>query len=92
MSKLDEAQDHIKANQDKLNGLMEDALERGEKLDTLEEKSEKLKQSGQAFEGKSRDVRFKMLCEKYKRYLMIFFALAALGGIIAIIVTQTKKD
>jgi vesicle-associated membrane protein 7 len=67
-------------------------LERGEKIELLVDKTDRLNQQAFKFERSSRSLKREMLWKKYRNYLLIFILLIIIAVFIAVMVCGLNFD
>jgi vesicle-associated membrane protein 7 len=80
----------VKAQIDSVKDVMVDnidrVLERGEKIELLVDKTDRLNQQAFKFEKSSRALKTSMYCKKIKMYLLIFFVVGLVALFVSIMI------
>lgn len=88
MNKSDQVQNEIDSVTEKMKTNIQSALDRGDKIDELDEKSQNVMAQADAFNKKSKEVR----CAMYKKWLMSILAMVLVAVVLGVIIYFATKD
>ena len=74
-----------------LKNNVEKVLERGDKLEDLQDRSEDLTASSIQFKTRSRDLRRKMCCQNFKMTCILIIVISAIIAVVILIILLTLK-
>lgn len=83
--KIQEVEMTIQENKEQVEEIIVNVLERGEKLEDIQDKAEDLKDAGEMFNKQTKKIKKKMWWQKAKPLVMVGVVILVIIGIIVII-------
>jgi len=89
--KIEEVELEIMECKDQVSAVIINVLERGDKLEELEEKSNQLVNSASLFSKQAKKIERKMCCQEYKGILLLVFMILCILGFISLLLYYEFK-